>query len=112
MADVELTKQVGNIKAVLESIEAQVSRGRVPTETLGQIKSSVDEVRLRLWAIMSAASTGEYEAFVQRFRLRRAAEICRDLAADITAGKAGSNHAEFKSLGDAARALVAALPKE
>ena len=112
MADVELTKQVGSIKAVLESIEAQVARGRVPTETLGQIKTSVDEVRLRLWAIMSAASTGEYESFVQRFRLRRATEICRDLAKDIRAGKAGTNHAEFKALGEAARDLLTSLPKE
>lgn len=109
MADVELTKQVGNIKAVLESIEAQVARGRVPAETLGQIKSSVDEVRLRLWAIMSAASSGEYESFVQRFRLRRATEICRTLAEDIKAGKTGSDQAEHKALAEAARSLIAAL---
>jgi hypothetical protein len=111
MADPELNKQVGNIKAVLESIEAQVARGRVPAETLGQIKSSVDEVRLRLWAIMSAAGTGNYETFVQRFRLRRATEICRELAADITSGKVASDHAEMQALGEAARALAASLTK-
>ena len=109
MSEIELAKQIGNIKAVLESIETQVARGRVPAETLGSIKTSVDEVRLRLWAIMSAASSGEYENFVQRFRLRRATEICRGLAEDIAAKKAGSDHAEFKALSSAARALLAAL---
>lgn len=109
MPDAELAKLIGNIKSVLESLENQVARGRVPTETLAAIKSSVDEVRLRLWAIMSAASSGEYENFVQRFRLRRATEICQGLADDIGAGKAGSEHTEFKALGEAAGALLWAL---
>jgi len=109
MPDAELARLIGNIKAVLESIETQVARGRVSNETLAAIKSSVDEVRLRLWAIMSAASSGEYEGFVQRFRLRRATEICRGLAEDIGAGKLRSELAEFKTLGAAAGALLGAL---
>ena len=109
MPDAELARQVGNIKAVLESIETQVARGKVPPDTLGSVKSSVDEVRLRLWAIMSAASSGEYENFVERFRLRRATEICRGLADDIAAGKLGTDYAEFVALDAAARALLAAL---
>lgn len=109
MSDAELSKLIGKIKAVLESIETQVARGKVSAETLAAIKSSVDEVRLRLWAIMSAASSGEFENFVQRFRLRRATEINRGLADDIGTGKAGSEHAEFKALGEATGALLAAL---
>ncbi|MEP7324481.1 MAG: hypothetical protein ABI836_00910 [Gemmatimonadota bacterium] len=109
MPDAELAKLIGNIKALLESLEDNVERGRVPTDTLAAIKSSVDEVRLRLWAIMSAASSGEYENFVQRFRLRRATEICRGLATDIEAGSAGSGHAEFKPLEEAARSLIWAI---
>jgi hypothetical protein len=109
MPDAELARLIGNIKAVLESIETQVDRGRVSNETLAAIKSSVDEVRLRLWAIMSAASSGDYESFVQRFRLRRATEICRGLAEDIGMGKVGTDHGEFKTLGVAAGALLEVL---
>jgi hypothetical protein len=109
MPDAELAKLIGNIKAVLESMETQVERGRIPNDTLAAMKSSVDEVRLRLWAIMSAASSGEYENFVERFRLRRATEICRELADDIGAGKVGSQHAEFKTLAEATGALLWAL---
>ena len=112
MADAELARQVGNIKAVLESIEAQVERGKVPPEALADIKARVDEVRLRLWATMSAASSGEYETFAQRFRLRRATEICRGLADDITSGKAGTGHAEAQTLRAAVQSLAAALGKE
>ena len=109
MPDAELAKLIGNIKAVLESMETQVERGRVSNETLAAMKSSVDEVRLRLWAIMSAASSGEYETFLERFRLRRATEICRGLADDIGAGRVGSQHTELKTLGEAAGALAWAL---
>jgi hypothetical protein len=111
MADQEFAKQLGNIKAVLESVENQVSRGKVPPQGLEQIKSSVDEVRLRLWAIMSAASSGEYENFAQRFRLRRATEICQGLADDLTSGKLSVDHAEFQGLVNASRVLLAALSK-
>jgi hypothetical protein len=111
MADQELNKQLANIKAVLESVENQVSRGKVPPTGLEQVKSSVDDVRLRLWAIMSAASSGEYENFAQRFRLRRAVETLQGLADDVTAGKISSEHMEFQALVQAAGALTAALKK-
>ena len=109
MADPDFSKQLGNIKAVLESVENQVARGKVPPDGLEQIKGSVDDVRLRLWAIMSAASSGEYENFAQRFRLRRAIEIVQGIADDLRSGKIGKEHAEFQGLGKATRALMDAL---
>lgn len=109
MADPELGKQIGNIKAVLQTIEAQVARGRVPAEGLDQVKASVDDVRLRLWAIMSAASSGEYGSFVERFRLRRAAEICAGITDDLVAGKIGKQHAELATLTEALTRLLAQI---
>jgi hypothetical protein len=111
MADQDFARQLGNIKAVLESVENQVARGKVPPDGLEQIKSSVDDVRLRLWAIMSAASSGEYENFAQRFRLRRAIEIVQGIADDLKAGKIGSDHAEFETLARSTRSLMEALNK-
>jgi len=109
MTDVDLGKQIGNIKAVLQTIEAQIARGRIPPQGLDQVKASVDDVRLRLWAIMSAASSGEYSSFVERFRIRRAGEICAGLAEDIESGKLGSQPAELQKLGQTLAQLVNAI---
>jgi phosphoglycolate phosphatase-like HAD superfamily hydrolase len=108
VSELDLGKQVSNIRAVLQTVEAQVARGRVPQEGLADFKSAVDEVRLRLWGIMSAASSGEYDSFVERFRLRRATEILRELAQDVQEGKVPKGHPEMEWLIEAARNLIAA----
>jgi hypothetical protein len=108
VSELDLGKQVSNIRAVLQTVEAQVARGRLPQEGLADFKSAVDDVRLRLWGIMSAASSGEYDSFVERFRLRRATEILRELAQDVQGGKVPKGHPEMEWLIEAARNLIAA----
>ncbi|MEO8201275.1 MAG: hypothetical protein ABI679_12185 [Gemmatimonadota bacterium] len=108
MTELDLSKQVANIRAVLQTVEGQVARGRVPEEGLADFKSAVDEVRLRLWGIMSAASSGEYESFVERFRLRRATEIMKEISQDMRSGKLPRGHPEMEWLVEAARSLIAA----
>ena len=44
---------------------------RFPCEGLAEFKSSVDDLRLRLWGLMSAGTANDYRAFQERFRLRR-----------------------------------------
>ncbi len=107
MTELDLGKQVANIRAVLQTVEAQVARGRIPEEGLADFKSAVDDVRLRLWGIMSASSSGEYDSFVQRFRLRRATEILRELAQDVQQGKVAKGHPEMEWLTEAAQNLIA-----
>jgi hypothetical protein len=69
-------------------------------------KSSVDDLRLRLWSILGTGSVNDYRAFQERFRLRRAKEICQGLEDDLRAGALSPHHEELGPLGHAAETLA------
>lgn len=76
-----------------------------PPEGLQDLKSAVDDVRLRLWAVlMEATSSGERD-FGERFRLRRAAEILQGILGDAEAGRLQLSSREASELGVVAREL-------
>jgi hypothetical protein len=82
MPQLSLASEVANLHATLRALESRVASGEVPLEGLAEFKSSVDDLRLRLWGLMSAGTANDYRAFQERFRLRRAKEIC-DAASDL-----------------------------
>jgi hypothetical protein len=76
-----------------------------PPEGLQDLKSAVDDVRLRLWAVlMEATSSGERD-FGGRFRLRRATEILQGILGDAEAGRLKLTSGEAAELGVVAREL-------
>jgi hypothetical protein len=107
MVDDELNRQIGNMRAGLETVEAQVARGRFSPDGLVELKSAIDEIRLRMWSIMSAASSTDYDTFSQRFRLRRASEILSGIVEDLRSGKLKRSHEELKNLAAAASLVIA-----
>src|SRR6185503_16650832 len=94
--------QVATFNAILGSIEARVASGEVPREAVADFKSSVDDLRLRLWGVLSAGSANDYRSFQERFRLRRAKEICRGLEEELESGAMNPRHEELRPLGEAA----------
>jgi hypothetical protein len=106
MAETSFADQVATYNTVLERIETLVARGEVPRDAVADFKSSVDELRLRLWGVLSAGSATDYRAFQERFRLRRAKEICRGLDDDLQAGALNRTHEELRPLGQAAAGLA------
>jgi hypothetical protein len=98
--------QVASLNATLLAIEARVSSGEIPVEALTDFKSSVDDLRLRLWGLVSAGSANDYRGFQERFRLRRAKEICHSLDNDLRSGSISLRHEELALLGQAARDLA------
>jgi hypothetical protein len=76
-----------------------------PPDGLGDLKSAVDEVRLRLWGVLMAAHSQDDPGFGERFRLRRAAEILQGILGDIDAGRVNLSHTECAELGVVAREL-------
>jgi hypothetical protein len=105
MAETSFADQVATFNTVLETIETRVAMGEVPRDAVADFKSSVDELRLRLWGVLGAGSATDYRAFQERFRLRRAKEICRGLDDDLQAGALGI-HEELQPLGQAAASLA------
>jgi hypothetical protein len=69
------------------------------------LKSAVDDLRLRLWGVLSTGMADDYRAFQERFRLRRAAEICEAIESELGTGLMNPRHEELRRLGEAAVAL-------
>jgi hypothetical protein len=105
MAEPSLIEQVGLLNATLTAIEGRLSGGQVPVEGLEDFKSALDDMRLRLWGLLSAAGGDDYRGFQERFRIRRATEMCRGLSGDLRAGGVSGRHAELSGLHDAAAEL-------
>ena len=106
MTETSFTEQVTTFNALLEVIELRVAKGEVAREAVADFKSSVDDLRLRLWSVLGTGSANDYRAFQERFRLRRAKEICRGLEDDLAAGALSPRHEELRPLGEAAGSLA------
>jgi hypothetical protein len=102
-------EQIATLNASLQAIESQVASGELTGDALTEFKSSVDDMRLRLWALLSAGTANDYRTFQERFRLRRAREICRGLEGDINNGVMSPRHEELPPLADAAAALAQSI---
>jgi hypothetical protein len=105
MADPSLLEQVAVLNTTLTAIEARLARGQAPVEGLEDFKSALDDMRLRLWGLLSAAGGDDYKGFQERFRIRRASEMCRGLGSDLRAGSVSGRHSELSGLHDAALEL-------
>ncbi len=91
--------------AVKEMTTQLETVGALPQETLEDLKSSVDDVRFRLWGLLMAVNSTDYKVFSERFRLRRTAEICQGILDDVDAGRMSLTHTEAGPLGVVAREL-------
>ena len=105
MTDPAFAGQLSALTAALESFEKRIVSGEVPKEAIAGLKSAVDDLRLRLWGVLSTGSADDYRSFQERFRLRRAAEICEGIESELSTGLISPRHEELHRLGEAARAL-------
>ena len=110
MAESSPIPSVVTLRSALETVDAQLANGTRPPERVEDIKAAIDEIRFRLWGVITASGPGEYQAFRERFRLRRATEIAQGLAADFADGRIASTHREMSDLREALQHLLAALP--
>jgi hypothetical protein len=105
MAEPTLLEQVAILNSTLTAIEGRLAGGQAPVEGLEDFKSALDDMRLRLWGLLSAAGGEDYRGFQERFRIRRASEMCRGLSGDLRVGSVSGRHAELSGLQDAAAQL-------
>ncbi len=79
---------LSNLQLAVTALTRQLDvASGLPPQGLEDLKSALDDARLRLWGVLMASNTGDYQGFADRFRMRRAAEMCRSLADDAQAGK-------------------------
>ena len=94
--------------AALQAFETSLAAQDVPLEVVSDFKSSIDDLRLRIWGLLTARSVGDQLAFQHRFRLRRAREMCLQLGLDLRENQIPVDPEELRKLTVAARALAAA----
>lgn len=104
-----LSEQVESIRAKLYAIESELDRGQIPPEALGDFKAAVDDIRLRVWNIMAASKAKDYQAALERFRLRRAVDMTRSITEDLRSGEISGHHPELGQLRVSTAGLQAAI---
>jgi hypothetical protein len=109
MAEPSFVEQVANLNATLSAIEERLVRGQQPVQDLEDFKSALDDVRLRLWGLLSAAGGDDYKGFQERFRIRRATEMSRGLGGDLRTGIISGRHRELAGLKEAANELAQSI---
>ena len=100
--------ELSRMRTILLDLERRLASGEVAPEGLPEFKSMVDEIRLRVWALLTAAGSDEPRATAERFRLRRAAELCRGLVQELASG-AEVRHPEWREVQQAAASLQTAI---
>lgn len=102
MAEPSFADQMATLNSTLGAIEVRLALGRAPVEGLEGFKSALDDMRLRLWGLLSAGGARDPRSFQEQFRIRRATEMCRALETELQAGSVSGRHRELTSLREAA----------
>lgn len=108
MVEPSFADQMSSLNSTLRAIEVRLALGRAPVEGLEDFKSALDDMRLRLWGLLSAAG-GKEGGFQELFRIRRATEMNRNLGAELKAGTISGRHRELTGLREAASELVESI---
>jgi hypothetical protein len=105
MAEPTLVEQAALLSSTLEAIEDRLARATGPIEGLEDFKSALDDMRLRLWGLVSSAGGVDYKGFQERFRIQRATEMCRGLNRALRGGQVSGRRPELTALHAAASEL-------
>lgn len=88
MSQTDRLTAIGNLQIAVTAFERQLGALEdVPTAGLEEVKSAVDDLRLRIWTVLMAQNSTNSQEYLDRFRLRRAAENLQLLAFDVDAGR-------------------------
>ncbi|HKP28831.1 MAG TPA: hypothetical protein VJU15_05495 [Gemmatimonadales bacterium] len=109
MSQFAWSEQVTTISSTLRTLEKQVADGERDAPGLADLKSALDDLRLRAWGLLMAANETDYANFQERFRIRRTREMCAALSSDIRSGKFNRRNPELPDVAEAARDVAKAV---
>lgn len=101
--------ELERMRIILQDLEGRLEAGEVPPDGLPEFKSTVDEIRLRVWALLTAAGAEAPRETAERFRLRRAAEFCQALTRELGEGRLDTAHPEWPEVQQTAARLSASI---
>jgi len=82
----DMSARIASLKRDLEAIETEFGRSSADQVALKELKSTVDNIRLTVWAVLTAAQADDQTAanqVVARFRARRATELLWNVLRDV-----------------------------
>ncbi len=106
-----VTELISQLHAAVESLEVRFRVGEVTADHVQQLKSAVDDSRLRLWALLRSGTSEEGREFEERYLIRRAKELCGRLSTEIKAGTIGTGHPEYAELTAVTAELAQAIDR-
>ncbi|HSB54513.1 MAG TPA: hypothetical protein VLD58_09165, partial [Gemmatimonadales bacterium] len=86
------------LQAAIQGLESRSGTDIVSAQELEKVKLRLDDIRLSLWAHLQRLHTDDLTRFEQRFRVRRAGELCVRLRADLDAHLLDADQPEFADL--------------
>lgn len=98
MGDSNVLDQLAALSATIQTIPISNEDGDPTVQELEAVKRGLDDARLGLWARLQGAHEADVQAFEERFRVRRALELCTRLTADLRIGIMNPEHSEFADL--------------
>jgi hypothetical protein len=105
MAEPSLGDQMASLSSTLRVIEVRMALGRLSLEELEDFRSILDDMRVRLWSLLCATGRDDYPGFQERFRIRRATELCRRLSSELRGGSVSGRDPDLPRLKEAALEL-------
>jgi len=111
MPDPSFVDLIATLNSTLQRIEGRLAPGQEPVEGLEDFKSALDDMRLRLWGLLSATGGSDFKGIQERFRIRRATEMCRGLSGDLGTGALSWRHTELTGLREAAVELGSSVER-
>lgn len=109
MGDVNLMDQLAALNAAIQTIPIRTREDRKAVERLEEVKQGLDDARLGLWARLQSVHSDDIRTYEERFRARRATELCHRLTTDLRLGVVNPGHPEFADLWIAAVDLGQAI---
>jgi hypothetical protein len=93
-----IENHVSSMRASLQMIDLQLDRSKLSRAGIADLKSEVDNMRLRIWSIMASEMANEGPGGLDRFRIRRAIEITGKICDDMERGTMARDHSELEDL--------------
>ena len=97
---------VARLNLSVQELEVRIESGAVPPSNLGDVKSAIDDVRLRIWGLLNASHAQDLVAFQERFVIRRTRELVSRVEATLRRGQMREHTEELDELRDAALRLT------
>ena len=89
---------VASMRASLQMLDLQVGRSTLSAAGIADLKREIDNVRLRIWAIMTSEAEKGGPGSLERFRILRAIEITTTVAEELERASMSPSHAELDTL--------------